>query len=224
MAFQAVEAGEKFVRTGGHVLIADDHPLTREGLSLAARAAMPGVAVTGVGTIAEASAEMRARSGLRMVLLDFQLPDTHGYSGFLALQFIDPSVPIVVITAREDPSLVEAARALGAAGFVFKSLPLDEVAAWLRRIDEGATLFPEGSRPSEKIAAARARIEGLSPAQHSVLMALADGRSNKEIARDLDVTEATIKAHLTAIFRKLGVSNRTQALLAVQPLFGAPAP
>lgn len=106
-----------------------------------------------------------------MVLLDFHLPDSRGYSGFLSLQFIDPAVPIVVVTAREDPSLVEAARALGAAGFVFKSLPLDDVAAWLRSIDSGGIRFPEGARPSDRIATARARIDGLSGAQHSVLMA-----------------------------------------------------
>jgi DNA-binding NarL/FixJ family response regulator len=214
--------------TGPRILIADDHPLTREGLSLAARAAVPGATVVSVGSIADAVAAMATRPAFRLLLLDFHLPDAHGYSGLLKLQHLDPSMPIVVVTAREDATLVEAAKALGASGYLFKSLPLDDVAAVLRRIVAGATHFPSGASASPLIAAARARISDLSPAQHTVLMALADGRSNKQIARDLNVTEATVKAHMTAIFRKMGVGNRTQALLAVQPLFqagetGAPA-
>jgi DNA-binding NarL/FixJ family response regulator len=209
------------MKSGGRVLVADDHPLTREGLSLAARAALQGVSTVGVGTVAEAVAEAEARAAFRMILLDLHLPDARGYSGLLALQFRMPQSPIVVVSAREEPQLVEAARALGAAGYLFKSLPLDQIAEQLRRIDAGQTSFPAAGPAHPGIEAARARIRDLSPAQHSVLMALADGRSNKEIARELDVTEATVKAHLTAIFRKMGVSNRTQALLALQPLIGS---
>jgi DNA-binding NarL/FixJ family response regulator len=205
------------------VLVADDHPLTREGLSLAARAALPGSAIVGVGSVAEAVAEVERRADFRMILLDLQLPDARGYSGLMALQFRAPKVPIVVVTAREDPKLVEAARALGAAGFLFKSLPLDGIAASLRGIDEGQAHFPAAAAAAAgpTVDAARARIAELSPAQHGVLLALANGQSNKEIARDLNVTEATIKAHMTAIFRKLGVANRSQALLAIQPLIGS---
>jgi len=203
----------------GRVLIADDHPLAREGMSLAARAALPGANVVGVGTIAEAVEAMGTRPPFRLILLDFQLPDAHGYSGLLKLQHTDGKVPIVVISAREDNTLVEAAKALGAAGFIFKSMPLDAIAGQLRHILAGHAHFPAGASASPTIAAARERISDLSPAQHSVLLALADGRSNKVIARDLDITEATVKAHLTAIFRKLRVTNRTQALLAVRPLF-----
>ena len=203
----------------GRVLVADDHPLAREGMSLAARAALPGANVVGVGTIADAVVAMGTRPPFRLILLDFELPDAHGYSGLLKLQHIAPNVPIVVITARQDKTLVEAAKALGAAGFVFKSTPLDDIAARLRLVLAGHAHFPAGASASPTIAAARERIADLSPAQHAVLLALADGRSNKVIASDLDITEATVKAHLTAIFRKLGVTNRTQALLAVRPLF-----
>lgn len=207
---------------GGHVLVADDHPLTREGLSLAARAALPGASIVTAGSVAEAVAHAEVRGRFRMVLLDFQLPDARGYSGLLSLQMHDPGVPIVVVTAHEEPSLVEAAKALGAAGFLFKSLPLDTIAAKLREVDAGHTSFPVDVVPSAAVAAARARIDNLSPAQHRVLIALADGRSNKHIARELDVTEATIKAHLSAIFRRMGVANRAQAMLAIQPLLGDP--
>lgn len=205
------------------VLIVDDHPLTREGLALAARTALPGGVVHGAGSIAEGAEVLAGWPGCRMILLDFVLPAGNGYAGFLKLQSMVPTTPIVMISAREDAGLAEAARALGAVGYLFKSRPLDEIAASLRRIDAGETLFPAHVAPDQSIAAARSRIAGLSPAQHTVLLALADGRSNKQIAYDLSVTEATVKAHLTAIFRKLGVTNRSQALIAVQPLFQAGA-
>ena len=202
------------------VLIAEDHPLTREGLFLAARAALPGCTVVSTGTIAEADAELARREPCTLILLDFHLPDARGYSGFLQLQFRSPQTPIVVVTAREELSLVDAARALGAAGYVFKSMPLDEIAGIFRQILGGGTHFPGRPAGSPLIAAARERIADLSRAQHAVLLALADGHSNKEIAHQLGITEATVKAHLTAIFRKLGVTNRSQALLAIQPLLG----
>jgi DNA-binding NarL/FixJ family response regulator len=204
---------------GGRVLVADDHPLTREGLALAARAAMPGVTIVGAGSIGEA-AEAARRGSWRMILLDLQLPDAHGFSGLLTLQMHAPVARVVVVSASEDSHLVEAARALGAAGYLFKSLPLDALAERLRRVDVGHVAFPPIDPSAVNVGDLKSRIDALSPAQRGVLIALADGRSNKQIARDLDVTEATIKAHLTAIFRKLGVSNRAQALLAVQPLMG----
>jgi DNA-binding NarL/FixJ family response regulator len=204
--------------SGAKVLVVDDHPLSREGLALAARSALPGTQVVQAGTIADAAAEMVKRQTFKLVILDFSLPDAQGYGGMLRLQQIDPDVPIVIVTAREELGLVEAAKALGAVGFLYKSLPLDTIAAILRRVLAGHTHYPQGATPDPIIAAARSRIEGLSRAQYNVLLALADGAANKQIAYDLSITEATVKAHLTAIFRKLGVTNRSQALLAVRPL------
>lgn len=208
---------------GGRVLIADDHPLTREGLALAARLALPGVTVCTAGTVAEAVSTTDKTPIDRMILLDLMLPDARGYSGLMSMQHHAPDVPIVIVSAREEPALTEAARAIGAAGFLFKSLPLDVIAGHLREIDAGRRAFPTRQSAGEASAgpdfsAILGRIAELSPAQRTVLLALANGRSNKIIAYDLDVTEATVKAHLTSIFRKLGVSNRTQALIAVQPL------
>ncbi|MBH9538514.1 response regulator transcription factor [Novosphingopyxis sp. YJ-S2-01] len=205
---------------GGYVLIADDHPLTREGLALAARAAMPGVAPISAGTVEQAEQALASRRAVRLILLDFVLPDSNGYSGFMRLQMASRSSRIVIVSGREEVGLIEAARALGAAGFIFKSDPLDNIAEKVRRIDAGASIFPSEGSPDPVIQAARQKIANLSPSQLKVLVALADGRLNKQIAADLDITEATVKAHLTAIFRKLGVTNRTQALLAVQPLIG----
>jgi DNA-binding NarL/FixJ family response regulator len=203
-----------------HVLIADDHPLTREGLALAVKAAIPGISIDTAGSIGEAEAAIANRGGYRLVLLDFVLPDARGFSGLLQLQYLLGKTPIVIVSARQDPMIVEAARALGAAGFLFKSRPLDDLAAALRRVMEGQVAFPPASATVSDAESARAKVATLSGAQLKVLLALADGRLNKQIANDLDITEATVKAHLTAIFRKLGVHNRTQALLAMQPLLG----
>lgn len=206
---------------GHRILIADDHPLTREGLTLAARSALTGSTIDVAGTIAEAEAMAAARAGFRLVLLDLMLPDTRGFSGLLRLQFAMPGVPIVVITAREEPTLAGAARELGAKGFLLKSAPLDELARALRDVAAGIPVFP-ATNTTGAAAPVRDRIAQLSDAQRRVLFALADGRLNKQIAHDLDITEATVKAHLTAIFRRLGVANRTQAILALQPLLGDP--
>ena len=211
-------------RQGGHVLVADDHPPTRQGLSRAATAALPGVTVVGVGTVADAVAQVATRGRFRLALVDLRLPDARGLSPVLSLHLVDPGVPVVIVAAREDPALAAAARALGAAGLLAGGLPPDAIAARLRAIDAGHPGFPAEIVPSAAVAAARARIGNLSPAQYRVLIALVDGRSNKEIARALDVSEATVKAHLSAIFRRLGVTRRADALLAIRPLLGDVAP
>ncbi len=207
--------------SSSRLLLADDHPLIREGFALAARVAMPDIEIDSVGSIAEAETAITRHGSYRLVLLDLVLPDAQGFSGFLKLQQMLGSVPIVIVSARQKPDLVEAARLLGAAGYLSKGLPLDETLSALRVVMAGGTVFPV-ALPSDDVAVGkmRSRLAALSSAQLRVLVALAGGRLNKQIAGELGVTEATIKAHLTAIFRKLGVNNRTQAILAMQPLMG----
>ncbi len=205
--------------SAAHVLVADDHPLSQEGLALAVRHTLPGAQVTCVGTIAEAIAAATRTSDYRLAILDLMLPDTRGFSGLLRMQAILPGVPIAIITARNEPELVTIAQDLGAAAFLSKSMPLDHLADGLRMIGKGERVFPRYT-PSTSVAAVGERIGQLSDAQRRVLFALADGRANKQIAYDLSITEATVKAHLTAIFRRLGVTNRMQAMLLLQPLFG----
>lgn len=209
---------------GVRLLIADDHPLVLEALSMAARTVDPALAVDTAGTVGEAMRLARARADYSLALLDLLLPDTHGFSGLMQLQNALPAVPIAIVTAHRRPELVEVARALGAAGFLLKSQPLDRIAGGIRDMLAGRPAFPAGEAAAPRVADVRSRLEGLSVAQRRVLFALADGRLNKQIAGDLGVTEGTIKAHLTVIFRKLGVLNRTQALLAIQPLLGEPEP
>jgi len=197
---------------GARLLVADDHPLMREGLSLVIRVALPDITIDSVGSIAEAerAIEQPGRS-YRLALLDLVLPDADGFSGVLRLQRLLGAVPIVIVTARQ---------MLGATGYLSKGLSFDEMLSALRTVLAGGTAFPPmGIAQEPDPGSMRARLASLSGAQFRVLIALMGGRLNKQIAIDIGVTEATIKAHLTAIFHKLGVNNRTQAILAVQPLF-----
>lgn len=206
------------------LLIADDHPLVREGLELALRNSLQGLIIDSVGSIAEAEAVIgRHPGGYRLTVLDLMLPDARGFSGFLRLQHLLGHTSIVIISANDRPELVSAARALGAAGYLSKTQRLDELVGSLRRVLGGERVFPSNGE-SRAASTARERLGELSGAQLRVMLALADGRLNKQIAGDLNVTEATVKAHMTAIFRKLGVNNRTQAILAMQPLLGEQAP
>jgi DNA-binding NarL/FixJ family response regulator len=211
----------------GHVLIADDHPLIREGLMLAVKLAVPGVMIDTAGSIEEAGRVIaQRRKGYRLVLLDFMLPDSRGFSGLLHLQHLLGATPIAFVSSNRESSVIEAAQALGAVGFLSKSWPLDRLTAALREIVAGKPVFPEKNHATADHDASPARpardlISTLSGAQLKVMLALADGRLNKQIAGDLGITEATVKAHMSAIFRKLGVTNRAQALLAMQPLLGA---
>jgi DNA-binding NarL/FixJ family response regulator len=202
----------------GRILIADDHPLIHEGLQLAIRARHPGYAVDAAETVAAAERLVNLHRDYVLLLLDYRLPDADGFSGFFRLQHQLGRVPIALISAEDSPRVIAAARALGAAGYLSKRRPLDETAASIGTLLAGGTVFPATDASAEDISSIRDRIDDLSTAQRRVLFALAKGDLNKRIAGDLGVTEATIKAHLSAIFRKLGVSNRTQAILAIRPL------
>jgi DNA-binding NarL/FixJ family response regulator len=203
---------------GPQLLIVDDHPLLREGLAMAAQAALPGLEVDTAGSIAEAEALIEAGASYRLAMLDLIMPDTQGFSGFLRLQAALGPTPILIVSGRDDPALVETARSLGAIGFVSKMLSRADLVAALGRVLQGETSFPAARTGTNAVVRARAGLDRLSGAQLRVMLALASGQSNKQIAADLGLSEATVKAHLSAGFRKLGIQNRAQAILAMQPL------
>lgn len=161
------------------------------------------------------------RTDYGLVLLDLMLPDADGFSGLLLLQKIVPSTPVAIISSRNDAQTVATAYVLGAAAFLPKSTAMTVLAQQMRRVIEGERVFPDGAATSGKtneVSDAAKRLDSLSAAQLRILLALAGGRLNKQIAGDMNLSEATVKAHLTAIFRKLKVNNRTQAILAARPL------
>ena len=201
------------------VLIADDHPLVREALAAAVRLSRREAVITDAASVAEAEEAARLRGPFQLVVLDLVLPDAHGFSGLISLQRLEPRAKIVIISGRQDALAVATAYHLGAAAYLSKSTPMTEIGRTLDAVLKGERAFPlmNGAEASAT-ADIRRKLDQLSAAQLRILLALADGRLNKQIAADMNLTEATVKAHLTAIFRKLGVSNRTQAILLAQPL------
>jgi DNA-binding NarL/FixJ family response regulator len=210
---------DKYMVREGRILLADDHPLVREGLQMAIRARIPGVAVDAVDSIESAENAVRAHKNYRLMLLDYRLPDSDGFSGFFRMQHALGTTPIAIISAHDEEAIVTAARAIGAAGFLSKTQPLDELVRSIDTLLSGKIVFPTNLGTTDDLTKLKDRIESLTTAQMRVLSALARGHLNKQIAGDLDLSEATIKAHLTAIFRKLEVNNRLQAMLAVRAFF-----
>lgn len=198
------------------ILIADDHPICSEAVALAARVALPEIVADQVATLQLAEQAARDFPGYACVVLDLMLPDAQGFSGLLRLQQILPDVPIAIISSLEDASVAAKALHLGAAAFLPKALPFAELSAAIVRLAAGERQAPPAGDPAA--GALRNRIDTLTAGQLRVVMALRAGQLNKQIAHDLGLGEATVKTHLAAAFRKLGVSNRTQAVLLVQQL------
>jgi DNA-binding NarL/FixJ family response regulator len=210
------------------ILIVDDHPLVGEALRDALRRADPGREVAVTQTAVKGAASARAHAAkIKLVLLDLLLPDASGFSALLELQQLLPECPIAMISSRTDGHTVALARAFGCAGYLSKSDPLHRLVETIEALLAGRTVFPADSNEvpeTPDVEPFRTRIASLSPAQLRVLLALADGRLNKQIAADMGLTEGTVKQHFSAIFRKLGVQNRSQALLLIQPYASKLAP
>lgn len=201
------------------VLIVDDHPLVGEAFELSIRAAYPHLEVGRVTTAAEAEAYARSHgSRIKLVLLDLMLPDVTGFSGLLMLQRLLPDRPIAIVSGRFDTQSVALARTFGAVAYLNKSAPVSDLVNAVGAILRGEPVVLPGSpEPVPAAADFHRRIQALSAAQLRVLNALADGRLNKQIAGEMNLTEGTVKQHLSAIFKKLGVMNRSQAILASRP-------
>ena len=205
------------------ILIADDHPLFRSALRQALLAAADArVQLTEVGTISELQVTLDARADWDLVLLDLNMPGAYGFSGLVLLRGQYPHVPVVVISAQEDASVVNRARDFGASGFIPKSSSLEAIQEAVRTVLEGGASWPastgNGGPLSEQEKTVSAQLASLTPQQFRVLTMVCDGLLNKQIAYELSVSEATVKAHVTAIFRKLGVRTRTQAALVLQQM------
>lgn len=205
------------------ILIADDHPLFRSALRQALVAAADAhVSLTEVGSITELQSSLDARAEWDLVLLDLNMPGAYGFSGLVLLRGQYPHIPVVVISAQEEPSVVNRARDFGASGFIPKSSSLEEIQDAVRTVLEGGVYWPtsagSGGPLSEQEKIVSAQLASLTPQQFRVLTMVCDGLLNKQIAYELSVSEATVKAHVTAIFRKLGVRTRTQAALVLQQM------
>lgn len=205
------------------IIIADDHPLFRAALRQAVTQAVPGIEIVEADSLAAVQEAVDQHADADLVLLDIHMPGTHGFSGLVFLRGQHPGVPVVVVSGSEETHVMKRAIDYGASGFIPKSAPLETISAAITAVLEGEEWLPQEltdslddvSEEDQKFAAALA---SLTPQQFRVLIMLTEGLLNKQIAYELSVSEATIKAHVTAILRKLGVHSRTQAVIAAQRL------
>lgn len=203
------------------ILVADDHPLFRDALKLAIRRVAPTAQVLEAGDVAGAIDHIRRRQGINLILLDLMMADSNGFAGLASIRAALPQAIIIVVTAAEASHAAARAREFGANGFLSKGSDLGAIEAVVQRALEGESEldgFDVSGDASPDLDAMAGRIASLTPAQLKVLLALLNGRLNKQIAYDMSISEATVKAHMTAVFRKLNVRNRTQAVLAARAL------
>ena len=201
------------------VLVVESQPLMRAAIVRLVQEAWPKIRIAEAADLA--GIESACRSPVSLVIMDPQLPDAVGLASLVFVQRAAPNAPVVVFSARQDDRLIASSDALGATGYVHKSAAVEVVVQTLKAASTGARCFPslQGAISAEKsLETMRQRLTSLTATQMKVLMGIADGRLNKQVAADLDVSEAAVKAHMTAIFRKLGVHNRTQALMALNPV------
>jgi len=205
---------------GSHyrLVIADDHPLFRGALREAVSGLLAQLDIAEAGTFDEV-AELLERGGeVDLILLDLTMPGVRGFSGLMYLRAQYPSVPIIVVSANDDPAAIRRCMEFGASGFIPKTLGVEAMRAAISRILGGGVWTPPDidltTGSDAETSALMARMATLTPQQVRVLMMLSEGLLNKQIAYELSVSEATVKAHVSAILQKLGVESRTQAVIA----------
>jgi DNA-binding NarL/FixJ family response regulator len=200
------------------LVIADDHPLFRGALREAVSGLLQQGDVAEAGTFDEVVELLERGSEVDLVLLDLSMPGARGFSGLMYLRAQYPSVPVAVVSANDDPAAIRRCMEFGASGFIPKTLAVDGMRAAISAILAGGVWTPPdvdlaGGADAEA-AELMARMATLTPQQVRVLMMLSEGLLNKQIAYQLGVSEATVKAHVSAILQKLGVDSRTQAVIA----------
>jgi DNA-binding NarL/FixJ family response regulator len=200
------------------IIIADDHPLFRQALLTTLKPKFAKTNWVEAQTIAELEQQLITYAEADLLILDLNIPGGHGFNNLVNIRKQYPQIPVVIISAHEDNDTMGKAIELGAVGFIPKSTPVDEIYRAIQEVLLGKQWLP----PQFKAAGANQeyhdiaeRVASLTQQQHKILMMFADGMLNKQIAYDLNVSEATIKAHATAIFKKLNVRNRTQAVIAI---------
>jgi DNA-binding NarL/FixJ family response regulator len=183
-------------------------------------------AIHEAGDFESAKALVLANEDIDMVLLDLSMPGASGLSGLIALRGIHPAVPLVVVSAHDDPVTIRRALDLGASGFISKSASMEEIRAAVQAVLAGDIAAPAGIElgveRDPEISDLIKRLQALTPQQTRVLGMLAEGLLNKQIAYELGVSEATIKAHVSAILQKLGVDSRTQAVIQLSKIGNDP--
>lgn len=203
-----------------HFLIVDDHPMVRAALETTLLRAYPGSEVHHAGSLNEAEAALITQPATAIVLLDLNIPGADGLSGLNKLRTNYPRVPVLVVSGFDGQRYQSEARAAGAAGFVSKAADSDQMLEAVAAVLNGDSYWQEQEEsPADgEEAGLSEKLATLTPQQLRVLELLGQGMLNKQIAHELDIVESTVKAHVSAILRKLNVYSRTQAVLLAQKL------
>jgi DNA-binding NarL/FixJ family response regulator len=202
-------------------LIADDHPLFRGALQLIIDDHFKGAETIQCGNFDEVVTALQSDRTMDLILLDLTMPAVQGFSGLIYLRSQYPDLPVVVVSAREEPGVIRRCINFGASGFIPKSLEPAAMADALAQVLNGEIWYPEDTAADEEndeLSDLAERMSSLTPQQMRVLMMLGQGLLNKQIAYELSVSEATVKAHVSAILQKLNVDSRTQAVIAANKL------
>ncbi|WP_318437658.1 response regulator transcription factor [Photobacterium leiognathi] len=201
------------------IVIADDHPLFRNALFQSVHMAISGANLLEADSLDSLLSLLEKEPDVDLLLLDLKMPGANGMSGLIQLRQQYPELPTVVISASEEEKVIRQVHSHGAFGFIPKSSDMRALISALNQVLDGEPFFPNNiSENNQAYRDLADKIATLTPQQYKVLGMLSDGQLNKQIAYDLNVSEATIKAHMTAIFRKLDVKNRTQAVILLQQL------
>ncbi|GAA3930428.1 response regulator transcription factor [Litoribacillus peritrichatus] len=209
------------------IIIADDHPLFRAAIkqilsSQLESSVLENVAIDESDSVSGLQTKLEENADADLILLDLHMPGAQGFSALVFLRSHFPDIPVVVISAQEDPVVIDRAIQFGASGFIPKSSEPATIKQAIEAVLNGDIWSPRavtniGERSLHENEMAK-KLALLTPQQFKVLVMMNEGLLNKQIAYDLEVSEATIKAHATAIFQKLGVRNRTQAVIALHEL------
>ncbi len=200
------------------ILVADDHPLMRSALRQTLTLAFEDATVIEAARFDQIEPLLTDLGGADLIVLDLHMPGMSGFIGLMTLRADHAGIPVLVVSASEEPATIQRAIDCGASGFVPKSAPNAAIAEAVQAVLDGDIWMPPVDEVGEDGAPPMQRIAGLTPKELRVLAGIAAGKLNKQIAFEMDVTEKTVKAHVTTILRKLGVHSRTQAAVLASQL------
>lgn len=204
------------------IVIADDHPLFRQALRETIAPIFSGAEIKELETLAETKQAL-AEVPVELMFLDLRMPDSDGLAGLMMIKSQHPGLPVIVVSASEEPEVVRAAIQAGASGYIFKSSSLPAIHDAVQQVKQGEVYVPAGvddgvTENENNDLDTLAKLSSLTPAQLSVYILLARGLMNKQIAAEMFISEATVKAHVTSIYKKLGVRSRAQAVMVSKAL------
>jgi len=201
------------------IILADDHPLFRQALTLTLKSHFSDAEIFDAQTIPELEQHLQTVNDADLLLLDLDIPGAQGFNSLITIRRMYPNLGVVIISGFEDKETIHKSMSFGAAGFIPKSTPVSDMVLAIKEVVNGKLWTPDGEfNGHAKTSIAEDKIASLTPKQHKILLMFADGLLNKQIAYELGLSESTVKSHASTIFLKLGVRNRTQAVIVLNEL------